>query len=244
LNGILRATAGAVLAALAICGGAVEHRAAAEDASPPAGARVKSGTAFFVTAKGDLVTSAHVVAGCPSISIFGRDGVQRPATLVAADRRLDIALMRASDPQAKHVGAFDPQNFPIGQEVHAIGYGVIARDPRRAVLSRGTYVGFGTTPAGALVRVIRLRLREGESGGPVINSRAELLGMAIGRYTDRPELGVLVPTRDIADFLRSQGVKLSPSSAALGRDPRDVLLAVAVLVQCLPPSDRQAQAAE
>ena len=70
----------------------------ARSAAPGEGAaagRVKSGTGFFVSPDGFLVTSAHVVAGCRDVSVLDHDGTAHPGYVIASDRRLDLALLWA-----------------------------------------------------------------------------------------------------------------------------------------------------
>ena len=198
--------------------------------------RVKSGTGFYVSQDGHLLTSAHVVARCVDISVWGQDGVPRTATIVASDRKLDIALLHVAGKVARYVQAPYPnESTEIGEELFALGYGVIIKDPKRPVPIRGVYVGNDTNPAGVRVRVIRARLREGESGGAVLGSNGGLFGMVVGRFTERPDHGVILSSFDIEAFLSAYHLRLVPGQANSGPSPQNVLMAISVLIQCAPP---------
>ena len=53
-----------------------------------------SGSGFFVTQAGHLLTNAHVVADCTTISVKSSDGQTGVAQVVAADQNNDLALLR------------------------------------------------------------------------------------------------------------------------------------------------------
>jgi S1-C subfamily serine protease len=202
-----------------------------------ADARVKSGTGFFVSTDGYLVTSGHLVAGCPVLSTWTTDGKQHDTQLVALNRHLDIALLRlvAAPPFTAQVFSAAGE-VPVGDRVHTIGYGVIAHNPREEVRTVGVYVGTTMIPSGIEVKVIRAPLREGQSGGPVIGSAGALLGMVIGRFSDAPDRGVVLPSTRINAFLRVHGINAPPPVMTDDRQTpsRELLPAATALVQCLP----------
>ena len=111
-------------------------------------ARVKSGTGFFVSRNGFVVTSAHVVAGCRGASIWAQDGAERAAQIVASDPMLDVALLAA--------GAAAPGYFPVvnrgnphaGEEVVTLGFGVLAAEPLKPIVTAGAFVGDSRTSHG------------------------------------------------------------------------------------------------
>ncbi len=194
--------------------------------------RLKSGTGFFVTPNGFLVTSAHVVAGCLKVGVWGEDGARRTATIVAADSALDIALLRVAGGALHYAPAPYPGNSPVGEQVWALGYGVFPKEPRRSLLTKGTYLGVETIPEGHRVRIIRARLLQGESGGPVVGADGALLGMVIGRYIERPDLGIVLPTPTIEAFLAKHRLRLSPGPADGGPPPSKLLAQMSVFIQC------------
>jgi len=227
----LRAAAALVVLLLLVGCNAVAWDGAAQAATKKS-ERVKSGTGFFVAPNGFVVTSAHVIAGCKKLSIWPRDGARRTVKKIAADPELDIALLWAEGGAAHYALAPYHGNSSVGQLVWAFGYGVNPKTPRRPSLTTGIYLGVGTIAEGHWVRVILARLRAGESGGPVVNADGALLGMVIGRYTEDPDLGVLLPTPTLESFLARHGVRLSPGPVDGGPSPQDLLAGMSVFVQC------------
>jgi S1-C subfamily serine protease len=202
-----------------------------------AAGRVKTGTGFFVSRHGFLVTSAHVVTGCGGVAVWAGGIEQRDASTVAADLRRDIALLSTEGEVADIAAASDRSTPHVGETTFGLGFGVVAKHPRTAMLTRGVLVGDGATPAGDPVLVIQARVPEGASGGPVLDADGSLVGMMIGYYTERPNLGVVVSTGDIDTFLAAHGLALvrGPEIAGAAPSPRDVLLKISALIQCLPP---------
>jgi S1-C subfamily serine protease len=197
--------------------------------------RVKSGTGFFISRHGFLVTSAHVVSGCDRVAVWAGGIEQREARIEAADPRRDIALLSTEGEAADIAAASDPPH--VGEATFGLGFGVVVKHPRTAMLTRGVFVGDGVTPTGDPVLVIHARVPEGASGGPVLVADGSLVGMAIGYYTDRPDLGVVVSSADIDAFLGAHGLALMRGPGIVGEapSPRDVLLKISALVQCIPP---------
>ena len=192
--------------------------------------RVKSGTGFFVSHDGFLVTSAHVVTDCPSLSIWGSNGGERPGYIIAADRRRDVALLWADGSIARQSAVAAPAPPHAGEEVFTLGFGVVATQPLQPVIAEGSFVGDSTSQPGNRILVIRARLHAGNSGGAVLAADGSLLGMVIGRDRRDPDLGVAIPGRDIGALLAAYGIALPQRRG--GGDARQLLGAISVLIQC------------
>jgi S1-C subfamily serine protease len=217
-----------IVAGLALAGSSA---ASTEDAV----SRVKSGTGFFVSRDGFLVTSAHVVAGCENVSVWQSDGTERPSYIIASDRRLDLALLWAEGKAAGHSAVVARATPQSGEDVFTLGYGVIATKPLQPVLVEGSLVGDSTARPGNRIMVIRAKLQAGNSGGAVLSGDGSLLGMVIGRDEEHAELGVALPRADIEALLSAYGITL-PTGAVAG-DARDLLSAISVLIQCSSSSN-------
>ena len=106
-----------------------------------------SGSGFFVSREGIVLTGAHVVAGCKNINVRAGGGPQRSAVLIGMDASNDLALLRASAPsaavlivdngmrQAQPGAAFQIFGFPLGAQ----GAAAPVREPARATRIVGGY---------------------------------------------------------------------------------------------------------
>jgi len=199
--------------------------------------RVKSGTGFFVAPDGLLVTSAHVVAGCSGITLWPAIGAERTGRIVALEPALDLALLSSEGEVPRYAAGSGQFAAPRpGDRVATIGFGAQPSRPREAKVTSGSLIGDVPDAAGNRLLLIRARLREGNSGGPVIDARGSLIGVVRGRDTERPEVGIATPAEAIDWFLQRHGI--APASTAPGaeqlQDPADLLRAISVLVQCAP----------
>jgi S1-C subfamily serine protease len=213
--------------------------AAAADAGSPAAdgavpGRVKSGTGFFVSRDGFLVTSAHVVTGCRGVSVWGPDGNQRASYLVASDPRRDLALLWTDSRRAGPAAVAAHGRPRTGENVFTLGFGVFATKPLFPVLSEGSLVGDATARPGNRILVIRARLHAGNSGGALLAGDGSLVGMIIGRDEQNPDLGVAIPSEAIEALLAAYGIVLPSRDPS--RSARDFLAKISVLVQCSPPA--------
>jgi S1-C subfamily serine protease len=207
-----------------VCG----HAAAGDTGS------VRSGTAFFITPTGFLLTSAHVVTGCTHIQLWPLEGQQREASVVARDPVRDVALL--STGQA--TPAFAPPalgiSAQIGQELTTVGFGVLQHSPRLPVLSRGAMLGYTATEYANRTLVIGADLPEGNSGGPVVDGSGLLVGMVIGRFREPPARGVALPVEELAKFAAKLGAVETWKASAGGHVEAvtSVLYGVSGLIQC------------
>ncbi len=196
---------------------------------------VRSGTAFFVSPSGYLLTSAHVVTGCKGVPIWPAEGDQMYARVVAAAADPDIALLSVADKAGQFASAASLDPPKEGAALATVGFGVLRHWPRLPVLSRGRFLGYADTPEGRQVLVMdSSELPEGNSGGPVIDARGSLVGMVIGRFAKTPVRGVVVSAADLARFLARNGVGGLTMAPAPRTSPgaANVLYGMSALVQC------------
>lgn len=192
---------------------------------------LRSGTAFFVSRSGEMLTSAHVVRGCRRIDVWPSDMKNVSASVVAIDDHRDVALLatnHAVDMTARPLARPVSQGTPV----YTIGFGLTPSSPLVPVMTRG-YVRGTAQPGGHRLLVLRAALHEGNSGGPVVDAQGALLGMIVGRYAKKPDLSVAVPARDLAQFLDSTSTALAgpiPQDAEIAPDTR--LRQISALVQC------------
>jgi S1-C subfamily serine protease len=129
---------------------------------------------------GHVVTNFHVVEGASEISVSfsNRDGV--PATLVGVDRATDIAVLKVEE-KARALTPLDlgdSSTVRVGDPVVAIGnpFGLERTVTAGIVsaLSRPL-----ATPGGAIDQVIQTDapLNSGNSGGPLLNARGQVIGV-------------------------------------------------------------------
>ena len=209
------------------------------------GRKVSSlGSGFVVDPSGFIVTNNHVIEGADDIEVNFADGSKLKATLVGADTKTDLAVLKVEPPAPlKAVPFGDSEKMRIGDWVMAIGnpfglggtvtVGIISARGRD--IQSGPYDNFIQTDAA---------INRGNSGGPLFNMQGEVIGIntaIISPSGGSIGIGFAIPTelavsvinqlREFGETRRGWlGVRIQPvneevaSSLGMGR-PRGALIA-------------------
>jgi S1-C subfamily serine protease len=153
----------------------------------------------FVTARGYVVTNAHVVAGATTIRIQGPDDQLRDAIPVFDDPELDVALLWVRDFDAPLLpfAAADPDRGTVGATLGFPGGGPLVIEPAAVA---GSYVAQGRDIyADRIVsrKILELRavIDPGDSGGPLILADGTVGGVVFAEARTDENVGyALTPT--------------------------------------------------
>jgi serine protease Do len=133
------------------------------------------GSGFFISPDGYLVTNNHVVEDAKDISVTLESGDKFPATLVGADARTDVALLKVKASQQFPYVKFSEKNPRVGDWVLAVGnpFGLGETVTRGIISAHHRDIGSG--PYDYLQ--IDAAVNRGNSGGPSFNLDGEVVGM-------------------------------------------------------------------
>ncbi len=146
-----------------------------------------AGSGFVIDPRGYILTNFHVVAGAQSVEVILGDKSKYPAKFIGEDQRNDVALIKI-EPKGKQLAALtlgDSSTLQVGQKVLAIG------DPFgfQSTLTTGVVSALGRTVQTSQTTFIDeaiqtdASINRGNSGGPLINSRGEVVGINSAIYT-------------------------------------------------------------
>ncbi len=173
---------------------------------------IGSGTGFIVSKDGIVLTNKHVVLDeAAEYTVFTNDGRKFSAKVLARDPLQDLGIIKIETEKTIDAkGALIQKDFPIvklgdsdklqiGQTVVAIGN---ALGEFRNTVSVGVVSGLGrtiTASSGDFVETIEdviqtdAAINKGNSGGPLLNLKGEVIGINTATVLDAQSIGFAIP---------------------------------------------------
>jgi S1-C subfamily serine protease len=155
----------------------------------------------FVVAPNRVMSNAHVVAGSESVTVEV-DGQTYDASVVSYDPSADISILDVPDLPSAPL-QFDMQEAPTGTDSVVMGYpggGDFTATPariREIIQLNGPDI-YHTTTVTREVYTIRGTVRQGNSGGPLIDRGGRVLGVVFGAAVDDADTGFVLTANEVA----------------------------------------------
>ena len=202
-----------------------------------------TGTGFFISEDGYLVTNNHVIDGSEDISVIFADGTEVEAELIGTDPLTDLAVVKVDGEIPGYVELGDSSELRPGERVIAIGSPLGAFTN---TVTEGIVSGLGRRVTGTNSAVDNLiqhdaAINPGNSGGPLFTLDGKVIGVNTlvvrqsGNGISAEGLGFAIPSATVAQvsqaiienglverpFLGITFQQLSPTLAATEDIPLD-----------------------
>lgn len=171
---------------------------------------VGTGTGFFISQDGYIVTNYHVIHESQSLAVITCDDQQYPARVVGVEVSNDIAVLKIEAEGMPFVKVGSSDALQVGEQVAAVGNAlgqlhstltvgyISAKD--RMVTTDGSSMTMLQTDAA---------INSGNSGGPLFNMRGELVGITTAKYSGFSGsgatiegIGFAIPIDDVIQQIR------------------------------------------
>jgi len=194
---------------------------------------ISTGTGFFVDAKGNLITNAHVVKDCKVVIVKLTDGKPaHKARVVATDTSNDLALLAVEDAIGTKFASLR-MGTRLGEGVAVFGY------PHADILaSSGNFTLGNVTALSGLgddsrYYQISAPVQQGNSGGPlldnygnavgVVAAKLNVLKMAMASGDFAQNINFAIKTTMLATFLEANQISMQPGITTGAKlDPADL----------------------
>jgi serine protease Do len=173
------------------------------------GGNLSVGSGVCVTQNGLILTNSHVVNGCSKINIYLSDGSEVLAKLVYEDTVGDLAILKSSK-SLPYLLVGNSDEMSVGDEILAVGTplslqlthtftkGIVSAMNRTLSISSGSGDGY-------MQNLIQhdASLNPGNSGGPLLNSKGEVIGINTLKISSGEGIGFAIPSKSFKSLLGS-----------------------------------------
>jgi S1-C subfamily serine protease len=164
-----------------------------------------SGSGVVIAPDGYILTNSHVVHRAKSLKVGFLTGATHAATLIGEDPPTDLAVIRVESSGLSYAAFGDSKHLHVGQVVIAMG-NPLGFD---STVSTGVVSALGRAMRSQDGRLIEnviqhtAPLNPGNSGGPLVNARGQVVGINTAIIMGAQGIGFAIPS-DTANWVVSQ----------------------------------------
>jgi serine protease Do len=189
-----------------------------------------SGSGVVISADGEILTNAHVIEGWrgakdPTLTVKMSDGKEYNAKVLGKDKDLDIALLKIEATHLPYAKLGESGSLRVGEWVVAIGNPLgLSHTVTQGIISakgRSNAELGGGSPVQSFLQT-DAAINRGNSGGPLLNLRGEVIGINTAIRADGQNIGFAVPVDSVKRILGDLKTGRPVSRGALGVAPQEL----------------------
>ena len=167
-----------------------------------------SGSGFFITKDGYILTNYHVIEGASTVKVTAYDGTTYDAAVIGGDEDYDIAVIKVEGTGFQPVVIGKSGSVQIGETVAAVGnpLGELTFSMSQGIVS---CVNRAINVDGKPFNMIQVdcSINPGNSGGPLFNSYGEVIGIVSAKYSSYSNttvegIGFAIPIDDVLAMVK------------------------------------------
>jgi len=187
-----------------------------EDAN---GQPISLGSGFLVRA-GEIATNLHVVQGAARgyAKLVGQQAKYNIEGITGVDSERDLVVLKISAGRSQTLALGDSDGVQVGEVVYAVG------NPQglEGTFSQGILSGIRSVGADRLLQ-ITAPISPGSSGGPVLNTRGEVIGVSAAAFREGQNLNFAIPSNYLKTLLAKTGQAKPLAASQTSKTQRSIL---------------------
>lgn len=168
-----------------------------------------SGSGFFISSDGYILTNRHVVQKEGDYEVITHDGERHQAEVISRDHVRDLAFLKVDGEDFKTLELGDSEGLRLGQTTIAIGYtlGELKNSVSVGVVSglvRDIWArdGWSLEKLEGMIQT-DAAINLGNSGGPLLNLRGEVIGVNTAKDVGAENVGFAIPINQTKSAINS-----------------------------------------
>ena len=194
-----------------------------------------SGTGFFISKSGNIITNYHVIEGCSLVKVHF-SGEEINAEVVANDRANDLAILKI-DLKPNIIFPLANEDADLLEDIIVAGYPLGKKVSAAIKTSKGSVTALAGYGDNYSEFQIDAALNSGNSGGPIIDHKGNLVGVAVavfGKQDGVESFNFGIKASTLKTFAKANGLKFKqPNNKKLSnKELGNLITNATVYIEC------------
>ena len=194
-----------------------------------------SGTGFFVSSSGHIITNHHVIEGCETNKLTFK-GKEVEATVLATDKKNDLAILKVNLNPTK-VYPVATEDAELLEDIIIAGYPLGKKVSAAIKTSKGSVTALAGYGDNYSEFQTDAALNQGNSGGPIINQKGNVVGVAVANFGKKEGIESFnfgIKSSTLRTFAKANGLNFLPPNNRdlLNKDLGKLITEATVYLEC------------